>query len=429
MSQVIRRELFPGVWLRAVHTNKFKSAYLSLTLMTSLSAETAGANALIPAVLRRGTAVHPDMESLSAALDELYGGAIEPVVRKKGETQCVGFAASFLDDAYALKGERILEPAAALLGELLLNPYTQDGAFCPDYTEGEKANRIDRIRGQINDKRAYATQRLAQLMCRYEAFGVDKLGDEDSVSALTPQSLWQRYQELLNSAAVEVYYCGSAEIGRVEGALKSALAALPVNQEREDPGCEVRISAGAEPQIVEESMDVTQGKLALGFRTGGITCWEEDYPAMAMCNAIFGGTTMSKLFMNVREKLSLCYYASSAYHRQKRLITVSSGIEFQNYQKAYDEIMAQLAAVQAGRLEDWELEGARSTLLNAYASMGDSQGKLENFYLGQAATGQEDTPELLAEQVRHVTAERIFDAMQTASLDTVYFLKGKETAE
>ena len=131
----------------------------------------------------------------------------------------------------------------------------------------------------------------------------------------------------------------------------------------------------------------------------------------------------------MREKLSLCYYASSAYHRQKRLITVSSGIEFQNYQRAYDEIMAQLAAVQAGRLEDWELEGARSTLLNAYASMGDSQGKLENFYLGQAATGQEDTPELLAEQVRQVTAERIFDAMKTVSLDTVYFLKGKEAAE
>mgnify|MGYP002593696272 CR=1 FL=1 len=95
----------------------------------------------------------------------------------------------------------------------------------------------------------------------------------------------------------------------------------------------------------------------------------------------------------------------------------------------YEHVIPQLAAVQAGRLEDWELEGARSTLLNAYASMGDSQGKLENFYLGQAATGQEDTPELLAEQVRHVTAERIFDAMQTASLDTVYFLKGKETAE
>ena len=183
MSEVTRRELFPGVWLRAVHTNKFKSSYLSVTLLAPLDRKTAGANALIPEVLRRGSAVHPDMESLSAALDELYGGAIEPAVRKRGETQCVGFAASFLDDAYALKGEKILEPAADLLCELLLKPYTQDGHFCPDYTAGEKANLIDRIRSQINDKRTYATQRLTQEMCKYEAFGVDKLGDEETLPA------------------------------------------------------------------------------------------------------------------------------------------------------------------------------------------------------------------------------------------------------
>ena len=120
MAEIVRRELFPGVWLRTVHTNKFKSAYMSVSLLTSLEGDTASANALIPEVLRRGTAKHPDMESLSAALDELYGGAIEPIVRKKGETQCVGLVASFLDDAYAMNGEQVLEPAVALLGELLL---------------------------------------------------------------------------------------------------------------------------------------------------------------------------------------------------------------------------------------------------------------------------------------------------------------------
>ena len=127
MSQMTRRELWPGVWLRAIHTEKFKSAYLSLTFMAPLERETAAENALVPYVLRRGTAVHPDMESLSAALDELYGGGVEPVVRKKGETQCVGFVASFLDDAYTLKGEKLLESAAALLGELLLRPGRRTG--------------------------------------------------------------------------------------------------------------------------------------------------------------------------------------------------------------------------------------------------------------------------------------------------------------
>ncbi|MDY3905390.1 MAG: pitrilysin family protein [Lawsonibacter sp.] len=426
MSQVKRRELFPGVWLRAVHTDKFKSAYLSVTLMSPLDPETAGANALIPSVLRRGTAVHPDMESLSAALDGLYGGAIEPAVRKKGETQCVGFAASFLDDAYALEGEQILEPAAALLGEVLLKPYTQNGGFSPDYTAGEKANLLDRIRGQINDKRTYATHRLTQLMCGEEAFGVDKLGDEAHVEAITPASLWQRYQQLLREAAVEVYYCGSAQPDRVEAAMRSALAGLPVNGDRLDPDCEVRISAGPEPRVVEEAMDVTQGKLAMGFRTGGLTCWEEDYPALVLCNAIFGGTTLSKLFLNVREKLSLCYYASSVLEKMKGLVLVSSGIEFDKYQQARDEILAQLDNIRSGKIEDWELEGARRTVISGHLATLDDQARQEEFWLGQAAAGLDETAEELAARFEAVTREQVMEAARKLELDTIYFLKGKE---
>ncbi len=426
MSQVIRRELFPGVWLRTVHTNKFKSSYLSVTLLTPLDRETAGANALIPEVLRRGTAVHPDMESLSAALDELYGGAVEPIVRKKGETQCVGFLASFLDDAYALKGEKILEPAATLLGELLLNPYTQNGVFASDYTAGEKANLIDRIRAQINDKRTYATQRLAQEMCKYEAFGVDKLGDESRVSAITPESLWERYQTLLREAQVEVYYCGSASPDRVAEALKGALDRLPVNENRVDPECSVRVSAGPEPIVVEEEMDVSQGKLTMGFRTGGLTCWEEEFPALFLCVAVFGGTTLSKLFMNVREKLSLCYYASATLEKMKGLVLVSSGIEFDKYQTAKDEILAQLEAVRQGEIEDWELEGSRRTLIGACQATLDDQGRQEEYWMGQTAAGLELAPEEFAARLEAVTREQVSAAARKLELDTIYFLKGKE---
>ena len=426
MTEVTRRELFPGVWLRTVHTNKFKSSYLSLTLLAPLDPETAAANALVPSVLRRGTAVHPDMESLSAALDELYGGAIEPAVRKKGETQCVGFVASFLDDAYALNGEKILESAAALLGELLLNPCTQDGAFCPDYTTGERQNLVDRIRAQVNDKRTYANQRLTQEMCRNEAFGVDKLGDEVHAAAITPQSLWQRYQDLLRTAAVEVYYCGSADPERVEEAVRSALSALPVSRERTAPDCDVRLHAGQEPRLVEEALDVTQGKLALGFRTGGQTCWEEDYPALAMCSAIYGGTTLSKLFLNVREKLSLCYYASSILEKMKGLLLVSSGIEFDKYETARDEILSQLEAVRRGDIADWELEGARRTLISGHLATLDDQGRQEEFWLGQAVAGLDTTIPELAAQFETVTREQVAQAAQRLELDTIYFLKGKE---
>lgn len=426
MAQVNRQELFSGVWLRTVHTDKFKSNYLSVTFLTPLEQQHASSYALLPQVLRQGSAQHPDMQSISAALDELYGGAIEPVVRKKGESQCVGFAASFLDDAYALEGEKILPAAAQLLGELLLEPLVEKGVFSSEYVKTEKENLLDRIRGQINDKRTYATHRLTQIMCQHEAYGVDRLGDEARVQAIMPASLWDSYKNLLANASVEIYYCGSTSAQEVAQILKSVFAPLAQGGERVVPECEVGLHAPAQPTVVHEHMDIAQGKLAMGFRTGGITCWETEYPAMLLCNAIFGGTTLSKLFMNVREKLSLCYYASSVYDKMKGLVIVSSGIEFDKYEVAKAEILRQLETICKGEIEPWELEGARRTLIGGYLSVLDEQSRQEDFWLSQAAAGLDADVAQTVAALETVTAEQVASAARTLELDTIYFLSGKE---
>lgn len=415
-----RKRLMPNVYLTVLPARKFKTGCLSAQFITALDRDRASYNALLPAVLNRGTMRYPDMESLFAAMDTLYGTTITTTVRKNGERQCVGFVASCIDDRFAPGGEKLLEPMAELVGELFLDPVTRGGHYLKEYVDSEKVNLIDSIRAIRNDKRDWANLRLLQEMCAGEPYGVSRLGDEGSAQKITTHTLYRHGQQLLSDARLELLYCGSAEPQRVEEAVEQAFAALPRGQMEQLPPMQT-FPAPETPRFVTEEMDVTQGKLSMGFR-----CGSDDVPAMVLANLIFGGSSNSKLFLNVREKLSLCYYASSLYHRQKGLITVSSGIEFQNYQKAYDEIMAQLEAVQQGQLEDWELEGARSTLLNSYATIGDSQGKLENFYLGQAATGRSETPEELAQAVADMTAERICRAMETVRLDTVYFLKGKE---
>ena len=421
--EITRTKLAEGVYLTFHPAQKFKTSLLSAQFVTPLRWETASACALLPAVLRRGTVSCPDMGALSARLDRLYGARIDCTVRKKGENQCVGFVASLIDDRYAPGGERLLEPVAALLGELLCDPVTERGRFVPAYFESEKANLIDAIRSILNDKREYADDRLLREMCAGEPYGIPRLGDDKSAERVQPQRLYSLYRRLIGSARLELFYSGSAARERVEQALQAAFAALPREDVQDVAPAAVHVPRKAAYSVSEE-LDVTQGKLGMGF-----ACGSGDHTALLVGNTLFGGSSNSKLFLNVREKLSLCYYASSVYHRQKGIITVSSGIEFKNYQRAYDEICTQLRSVQEGCLEDWELEGARSTLLNAYASMGDSQGKLENFFLGQAATGNRETPEDLASAVREVTPERIFNAMKTVSLDTVYFLRGKEAAE
>ena len=420
--EVKRWELMPHVYLTYLPARKFKTEVLSAQFITPLAKETASYNALLPAVLHRGTMRCPDMEQLAAAMDRLYGAQISPTIRKRGETQCLGFVASFIDDSYIPGGEQLLEPVAELLGELLCDPVTERGRFVTAYFEGEKTNLIDAIRSQVNDKREYAYARLLREMCDGEPYGISRLGDEAGAEKLQMPKLHALYGELLATARLELFYCGSADCARVEGALDRALAALPRERVAE-PAVAERVGAPETVREITETMDVTQAKLAMGYRAAS-----EDTPALLLANLIFGGYSNSKLFLNVREKLSLCYYASSGYHRSKGIITVSSGIEAQNYEVARREIAAQLEAVQNGDFEPWELEGARSCMLSSLRSREDSAGRLEEYYLGQAATGLwEDTDALLA-QLEAVTPERVAEAARSIRLDTVYFLTGKEGA-
>ena len=417
-----RREIMQDVFLTYLPAQHFKTSRLTLNLVTGLDRASASANALLPAVLRRGTVRCPDMESLSAALDTLYGANIDYTVRKKGERQCVGFAAGFIDDGFTPHGEKLLEPVAQQLGELLLEPVTRDGCFLSEYVDSEKANLIDAIRALKNDKRDWADIRLMQEMCAGEPYSVLRLGDEETAGAITADALYRHGQELMASSRVELIYCGGAEERRVEDAVLSALAKLPRGSQTPLPPVR-RAAAPETPRCIIEAMDVTQGKLAMGYR-----CTSDDYPAMVLANLIFGGTSNSKLFLNVREKHSLCYYASSSYARSKGILTVSSGVEVTDFERAEEEIERQLHAVQQGDWEDWEQEGALQAIRTSLLSLTDSQGALENFYLGQIASGATETPEELASSLQQVTKERIVAAARTVTPDTVYFLRGKEEA-
>ncbi len=417
---MIRKELMEGVSLTYLPARKFKTGLLSAHFLTPLDRGSAAVRALLPAVLRRGTVGSPDMGAISARLDRLYGAELDYTVRKKGECQCVGFVGSFIDDAYALGGEKLLEPVAELMGEMILAPVTRSGRFLPDYVESERDNLADAIRSIRNDKRDWADLRLLQELCTGEAYGVSRLGDEKSVEKTSPQKLYAEYRRLVASAPMELFYCGSAELSRVEDALLNALSALPRQGVAPIPVTE-RHRPRQETRVVREGMDVTQGKLGMGF-----SCTSDDESALLLGNLLFGGSSNSKLFLNVREKLSLCYYASSLYHRQKGLITVSSGVEFADFQPAYEEILSQLQALRQGQLEPWELDAAKGVLRSAYAAMEDSQGRLENFWLGQAIEGRSDSPEDLSQEMEETSAERIFRAMETVKLDTVYYLERKE---
>lgn len=416
-----RIEILPDVFVTAVQTEKFKTGCFSINFLRPISRAEAAQNALIPSVLLRGSAAHPDICSISARLDELYGASIGTLVRKKGEIQLSGFYADFVEDA--LVSEPVFRPVLDFAAELLLSPALEEGVFRADVVKSEKRNLANAIEARVNNKRGYAAAQLLRLMCAEEAYGVPRLGETEDLEPVDEHSLYAHYCEVLAHSRVEIFYMGALGAQEAADAFREALRALPRGETAAVRTQIVREAAQVREQT--ETMDVAQGKLAMGFRTG-CTVLDAEYPALLMLNAVYGAGTTSKLFTKVREERSLCYYADAAVEKYKGVMVVSSGIETKDYQTAREEILRQLDECREGNISDEEFDAAKRYILSELKGAADSPGGLDDFYIGAAAAGSAITLESLAAGIAAVTKEQTAQAARRVTLDAVYFLKGAE---
>ena len=424
MEKAVINSIMPGVELIYVHTDKFKTGHLSVNLLLQLDKTNAAKNALIMHVLRRGCKRLPDLKSISDELDRLYGATIDPVVRTIGEIQCVGFSSNFADDRYLPGEESILEKVVSLTAELLLDPATRGGLLKADYVRSERDNLCDAIRSEMSDKRTYSFMRLKEIMFSGEAYGTDRNGSLKSAERIAQIALTKHYKSILATAPMKIFYCGGADLERITEAVLNAFSTLPRGEIDLSAGTEIRVECG-EPRFVTETMDVTQGKLTMGFRLGEVM-YSPDYASIAVFNTVFGGGVTSKLFMNVRERLSLCYYASSATDRFKGVMFVMSGVEFDKYETARDEILAQLRACAEGDISEGELSSAISSLVNSVRAMEDSVSSLDAYYLAHSIDGLTYSPSEYALLIGEITREDVVRVAKSVRLDCMYFLRGEE---
>ena len=347
-------------------------------------------------------------------------------MRKLGEIQAVGFYAGFAEDAY-LPGETdVLGEVVSLLGELWLSPATRGGLFLPAYVDSEREQLVERIERVKNDKRSWAFQRLRENMCAYEDYATGAYGTADEAESIHYVKLTKHYKELLAVCPMEFFYCGSRPGKEVAAMLREAFALLPRGEIDLDLGTDIRMNAVEEkPRYFTEEDEISQGVLAVGFRLG--ECMDDPDPAkLAVFNAVYGAGVTSKLFQNVREKLSLCYYAFSSTDTLKGIMAVLSGIEVDKYDETLREILAQLDAVRAGDISEAELAAARRSVANDLRTGADSPYYLADFYLRETVQGTDATPDDIAVLAETVTAEDVAAIARGVELDAVYFLRGEE---
>jgi predicted Zn-dependent peptidase len=413
-------ELFPGVTLRCYPDHRFKHSCLSLQLVRPMCREEAAFNALLPAVLLRGCKCCPDLRDITLRLDDLYGASVGTLVRRVGDYQTTGFFASFVEDRYAMEGDAVLAPMVAFLGELLLDPVLEEGVFLRDFVEGEKKNLISTIESQLNDKRAYAMEQMMRRMCKEDTFGLSRLGEKEDVAAITPETLFDHYQKILGTSRIDVFYVGSAPAQQVADLVKALLGDISRNYVNLPEQTGFHTCPGGS---YEEQMEVSQGKLCMGF-TSPVTIRDEGFVAMQLLNMIFGGGMTSKLFMHIREKLSLCYAIGSGYHGAKGIFSVSAGIDSGKKDQVQEEILKQLEACRRGEISQEELNAAKQALRASLLSTPDAPASLEGYYASAALSGLLLTPEAYITAVEQVTVEQVAEAARLLELHTVYFLKG-----
>ena len=413
-------ELMPGITLRCFPDNRFKQSALSIQFLRPMCREEAALNALLPAVLLRGCEGCPDLRDITLRLDDLYGASVGALVRRVGDYQTTGLHCGFIDDRYALQGDAIAEPMFGFLRQLLLQPVLEKGVFRTDYVESEKRNLISTIESQKNDKRAYAGSQLIRKMCAEDSFGIPRLGEKEQVAAITAESLYAHYLRVLKESPIHLFYVGSAEPARIAEGLKTLFRGL-------DRACIQLPSQSAyhvsQPGDYTEQLDVTQGKLCMGFYTP-VTLRTADFAAMQVMNVIFGAGMTSKLFMQVREKLSLCYDIGSGYHSSKGIVTVSAGIDFHQEPMVRQQVLTQLEACQTGDISENELTAAKQALIAQLQSTHDSPGAIEGYYATAALSGLRWTPAEYTENIISVTAADVARVARSLQLHTVYFLKG-----
>ena len=414
--------LLPGVVLRCCRDARFKQGCLSVQLVRPMAESEAAMNALIPTVLLRGTVRHPDLRSITMALDDLYGAAVSPLVRRVGDYQTTGLYCGFMDQRFALPGDRVLEPMAAFLRELLLESPLEDGGFRREFVESEKRNLISSIECELNDKQVYAMGRLLKTMCREDSFGLPRLGEKEQVAQIDPVTLYRHYQKILRESQIQLFYVGSAEGTRVARLLKPLFDLPGRNPQPLAPQTDLRPSPGG---AYTETMEVTQGKLCLGFTTP-ITNRTPEFAAMQLLNTLFGAGMTSKLFLNIREKQSLCYSISSNYYGSKGIVTVSAGIDCDKMEPVRSEILRQLELCARGEFTEAELNAAKQALISGLRATHDSPGAIEGYYATAALSDLKLTPEAYMRAVEAVTAPEVSRAARTLQPHTTYFLREQE---
>ena len=423
MNNIInRRKIADGVYFSSITDKRYKKNLISVAFSTQLSEDTATENVIVPVLLTKCNSKLPTYKAFNNKMSRLYASGIGGTAGRQYDLQTISFGAYYLDDIYALSGEKMTGIMTDILIDCLTSPVTENGVFSEKFVELEKKTVIDNIETAINDKRSYAIERAMKTICKGEPASVCSYGTVEKAKLITPDSAYKAYRRMLETMPCEIICTGCSDF---DGVAEKFAAAFEKVGRHDIENTTIALSpVKTQTEEVTERLTVNQSKLVLGFKSHS-----DDDAALVLLQKIFGGTTSSKLFRNVREKMSLCYYCSAARNDLKGIMLVNSGVENENIEKTKEAVIDQLEEIKNGNFTNEDINFAEMAIKNDFKSVADSAGNVRNWYFDCIRKNDIVTPEEKLGRYLGVSKERIIAAAKSMVLDSVYVLTGNENRE
>ena len=418
------KNLCSGVKLCYHKTSQFKTSVVSLNIITPLD-DKASHRALLVHLLARTNKNNPTITAMNRKLASLYGAVIHPSVQKIGESQVLTLSLICIDERFALDKESVLTEGINLLLDCLFTPDITPKGFKEENVQREKRLLCEKIDSENDDKIRYAYKKMISEMCCDENYGISELGEKEEINTLTGEDLFSVWKQLLLFSQIQLNIVGNFSETLIEDAVLPRFEAL---ERKKADITEVRtefITESYGSKTVTEKQKVQQGKLVIGFRAG-MTYDMDNFAAIKVMTAIFGSGTFSKLFTNVREKMSLCYYCSARLISAKGIIAVQSGVETENIEKALEAIRHELDDMRLGNFTDDDIKAAKLSLKDAFSSVCDSVTGIDSWFTSQCLSSEILTPEDYIDMIENVSREEIIVAANMVSEDTVFILESEK---
>ena len=419
-----KEEIKQGITLHQIHTENFKTNLYAIFLAIPLEREKVTLDALIGAVLRRGTQRFQTQEAISKELEGMYGASFNCGIEKTGDNHILKFYLETLSEEFLPEPEKLNEKCLSILFDIAFNPLTVNGAFKPEYVEGEKKNLKQIIESKIDNKAKYAYDRCIEEMYKNEPYGLYKFGYIEDIDSITSELLYQRYQELIAKCKVDIFCSGRLNEQETIKQIKENKNIQKLQEREPQYVINNEITEGkkeVQPNNIEESMQIIQGKLVIGLDI--LNTQENSRFIASVYNAILGGGANSKLFQNVREKQSLAYTAGSNYLRTKNSIFIRCGIEIANYQKALETIKEQLTDIANGEFSEEDLENAKRLIVSSVDAISEEQDTEITYYYGQELSDRFMSIEDYKKQILEATKGQVIELAKDVKINTIYFLK------